>query len=83
MSIDTYGKMQPMDRLIVDDGVAKVVDLGFHAFDEFFKMTGRDRLPEGSRAPPCRAGHPVRGRPRPGLGAWRFRCSSSRSRRTR
>ena len=28
-----------MDRLIVHDGVAKVVDLGFHAFDEFFKMT--------------------------------------------
>jgi hypothetical protein len=38
--IDTYGKMQLMDRLIVDDGIAKVVDLGFHAFDEFFKMTG-------------------------------------------
>lgn len=38
--IDTFGKMQLMDRLIVNDGVAKVVDLGFHAFDEFFKMTG-------------------------------------------
>jgi hypothetical protein len=38
--IDTFGKMQLMDRLIVDDGVAKVIDLGFHAFDEFFKMTG-------------------------------------------
>jgi hypothetical protein len=37
--IDTYGKMQLMDRVIVDDGVAKVIDLGFHAFDEFFKMT--------------------------------------------
>ena len=37
--IDTYGKMQLMDRLIVNDSVAKVVDLGFHAFDEFFKMT--------------------------------------------
>ena len=37
--IDTFGKMQLMDRLIVNDGVAKVVDLGFHAFDEFFKMT--------------------------------------------
>ena len=37
--IDTYGKMQLMDRLIAHDGVAKVVDLGFHAFDEFFKMT--------------------------------------------
>ena len=35
---DTYGKMQLMDRLIVDDGIAKVLDLGFHAFDEFFKM---------------------------------------------
>ena len=38
--IDTYGKMQLMDRIIVDDGTAKVIDLGFHAFDEFFKMTG-------------------------------------------
>jgi hypothetical protein len=37
---DTFGKMQLMDRLIVNDGVAKVIDLGFHAFDEFFKMTG-------------------------------------------
>ena len=36
--IDTYGKMQLMDRVIVDDGLAKVIDLGFHAFDEFFKM---------------------------------------------
>jgi hypothetical protein len=36
---DTYGKMQLMDRLIVHDGIGKVVDLGFHAFDEFFKMT--------------------------------------------
>jgi hypothetical protein len=38
--IDTFGKMQLMDRLIVNDGIAKVIDLGFHAFDEFFKMTG-------------------------------------------
>src|SRR5437868_8120406 len=37
--IDTFGKMQLMDRLIVNDGVPKVIDLGFHAFDEFFKMT--------------------------------------------
>jgi len=37
--IDTFGKMQLMDRLIVNDSVAKVIDLGFHAFDEFFKMT--------------------------------------------
>lgn len=37
--VDTFGKMQLMDRLIVNDDVAKVIDLGFHAFDEFFKMT--------------------------------------------
>src|SRR6201984_3345966 len=37
--IDTYGKMQLMDRIIVDDGIAKVIDLGFHAFDEFFTMS--------------------------------------------
>ena len=36
---DTFGKMALMDRLIVDDGVAKVIDLGFHAFDEFFTMS--------------------------------------------
>jgi hypothetical protein len=36
--IDTFGKMQLMDRLIVNDSVAKLIDLGFHAFDEFFKM---------------------------------------------
>jgi hypothetical protein len=35
---DTFGKMALMDRLIVHDAVAKVIDLGFHAFDEFFKM---------------------------------------------
>jgi hypothetical protein len=35
---DTYGKMQMMDRVIINDGVAKVIDLGFHAFDEFFNM---------------------------------------------
>src|SRR5215510_13993695 len=38
--IDTYGKMQLMDRLIVNDSVAKVIDLGYHAFDEFLKMIG-------------------------------------------
>jgi hypothetical protein len=37
--IDTYGKMQLMDRLIVDDGLSKVIDLGYHAFDEFFRMS--------------------------------------------
>jgi hypothetical protein len=36
---DTFGKMALMDRLIVHDGVPKVIDLGYHAFDEFFKMS--------------------------------------------
>ena len=36
---DTYGKMALMDRLIIHDGIAKVIDLGFHAYDEFFKMS--------------------------------------------
>jgi hypothetical protein len=36
---DTFGKMTLMDRLIVNDSIAKVIDLGFHAFDEFFKMS--------------------------------------------
>jgi hypothetical protein len=36
---DTYGKMALMDRVIIDDGMAKVIDLGFHAFEEFFKMS--------------------------------------------
>src|SRR6202020_3237851 len=36
---DTFGKMALMDRLIINDGIAKVIDLGFHAFDEFFEMT--------------------------------------------
>jgi hypothetical protein len=36
---DTFGKMALMDRLILADGVSKVIDLGFHAFDEFFEMT--------------------------------------------
>src|SRR5882672_2607618 len=36
---DTFGKMALMDRLIINDGVPKVIDLGFHAFDEFFKMS--------------------------------------------
>jgi hypothetical protein len=35
---DTFGQMALMDRLIVNDGVPKVIDLGFHAFDEFFKV---------------------------------------------
>jgi len=36
---DTFGKMALMDRLIVHDETAKVIDLGYHAFDDFFKMT--------------------------------------------
>ena len=36
---DTFNKIALMDRVIVNDGVAKVIDLGFHAFDEFFKMS--------------------------------------------
>jgi hypothetical protein len=36
---NTFGKMALMDRLIVNDGTTKVIDLGFHAFDEFFKMS--------------------------------------------
>ena len=35
---NTYGKMQLMDRLIINDGVPKVIDLGFHAFYVFFWM---------------------------------------------
>ncbi len=35
---DTLGKMRLMDRLIVNDDLARVIDLGFHAFDEFFTM---------------------------------------------
>jgi hypothetical protein len=36
--VDTRGKMQLMDRLIDNDDIGKVIDLGFHAYDEFFKM---------------------------------------------
>ncbi len=36
---NTFGKMALMDRVIINDGVAKVIDLGFHVFDEFFKMS--------------------------------------------
>src|SRR3954451_2495681 len=36
---NTVGKMALMDRVILNDGVAKVIDLGFHAFDEFFQMS--------------------------------------------
>jgi hypothetical protein len=36
---DTFGKIALMDRVILNDRVAKVIDLGFHAFDEFFQMS--------------------------------------------
>jgi hypothetical protein len=35
---DTFGQMQLMDRLIVDDGVPKVLDVDASAFDTFFKL---------------------------------------------
>jgi hypothetical protein len=35
---DTFGTMALMDRLIVNDRVAKVIDLGFSAFDNFFQI---------------------------------------------
>jgi hypothetical protein len=36
---DTYGKIQLMDRVILHDGIAKVIDLGYYSFDEFFRMS--------------------------------------------
>ncbi len=35
---DTFGQMQLMDRLIVDDGVPKVLDVDTAMFDTFFKL---------------------------------------------
>ncbi len=35
---DTFGQMALMDRLVLNDAVPKVVDLGFHAFDDFFRI---------------------------------------------
>jgi hypothetical protein len=35
---DTFGQMQLLDRLILHDGIAKVIDLGFPSFDGFFRM---------------------------------------------
>lgn len=37
---DTRGEMALMDRLIVDDRVPKVVDLGYPAFEGFFRLIG-------------------------------------------
>jgi hypothetical protein len=35
---DTFGQMQLMDRLIIDDGVPKVLDIDAAMFDSFFKL---------------------------------------------
>jgi len=35
---DTFGQMQLMDRLIVNDGVPKVLDIDASMFDSFFKL---------------------------------------------
>ena len=37
---DTFGQIALMDRLILNDGRPKVLDLGFHAFDNFFRLIG-------------------------------------------
>lgn len=70
---DTHGQMALMDRLIVNDGVPKVVDLGFHAFDDFFKVIGQiGFIKEASR----RGVDPVilfiPDATRPSLMAWRM-----------
>src|SRR5260370_1131881 len=39
---DTFGKMTLMDRLIVNDGIAKVIDLGFHTFDDIFQISAEN-----------------------------------------
>lgn len=36
---DTRGQIALMDQLIADDGVPKIVDLGYPSFDAFFRMT--------------------------------------------
>ena len=66
--IDTFGKMQLMDRLIVNDGVAKVIDLGFHAFDEFFKMTEEIGFMKEAARRGVAPVDPVRRRHRPRFG---------------
>jgi hypothetical protein len=35
---DTFAQMALMDRLIIHDKIPKVIDLGLHAFDNFYKM---------------------------------------------
>jgi hypothetical protein len=43
---DTFGQMQLMDRLIINDGAPKVIDLGFHSFDNFFHMAAQIGFPK-------------------------------------
>jgi hypothetical protein len=35
---DTPGEIALMDRLVTDDGIPKVLDLGYPAFDRFFRL---------------------------------------------
>lgn len=35
---DTFGQMALLDRLVINDGMPKLIDLGFHAFNGFFKL---------------------------------------------
>src|ERR1700738_2396016 len=65
---DTFGKMALMDRLIVNDGIGKVIDLGFYAFDEFFKMSEEIRFNKGAAWRGVAAVDPVGGGTRRGLG---------------
>ena len=60
---NTYGKMQLMDRLIIDDGVPKVIDLGLRLEDDVvalpavLELIGETPLaPEVDRAGLCALG---------------------------
>ncbi|MET4033399.1 hypothetical protein ABIC08_005480 [Bradyrhizobium sp. RT9b] len=48
--IDTYGKMQLMDRLIIHDGVAKARNRPLHSSTAWSPSTWRVRAPLISRA---------------------------------
>ena len=75
--------MALMDRLIVNDGIAKVIDLGFHAFDEFFKMSEEIGFMKEAARRGVAPVDPVRRRYRPRLGARLCRCCGSRFPRPR
>ena len=68
-SSDTYGKMQLMDRVIVDDGLSQGDRPRLSRLRRVLQDVGADRLPEGSGATQCGADRPVRRRHRPHLGA--------------